>query len=183
MTVTISCAGTSTTSAPTISPADRAGDRADAAGGFYGLSDAICLVGRQVVHEDDVAGREGRHENLLEIGPESHSIHRPVKDHRRDPAGEPERPGERRSFPMMGVGRPLPALMCQSGGVDDHSRKTSTTEVSTIGLAKNIFEAHGANAAGNVVFRRKLRREEVLAFFASEAPCLVAMEASSHQVL
>lgn len=53
------------------------------------------------------------------------------------------------------------------------------TEVSTIGLdlAKNIFQAHGADAAGNVVFRRKLRREQVLAFFASQAPCLVAMEA------
>lgn len=53
------------------------------------------------------------------------------------------------------------------------------TEVSTNGLdlAKNIFQAHGADAAGNVVFRRKLRREQVLAFFASRAPCLVAMEA------
>lgn len=71
-----------------------------AAGGFYGLSDAICLVGRQVVHDDHVAGREGRHENLLDIGLESHSIHRPVKDHRRGHAGEPERPGERRGFPM-----------------------------------------------------------------------------------
>lgn len=71
-----------------------------AAGGFYGLSDAICLVGRQVVHDDHVAGREGRHENLLDIGLESHSVHRPVKDHRRGHAGEPERPGERRSFPM-----------------------------------------------------------------------------------
>lgn len=52
-------------------------------------------------------------------------------------------------------------------------------EVSTIGLdlAKNIFQAHGADAAGNVVFRRKLRREQVLAFFASQAPCLVAVEA------
>ncbi len=50
-----------------------------AAGGFYGLSDAICLVSRQVVQDDDVAGREGRHENLLDIGPESHSIHRPSR--------------------------------------------------------------------------------------------------------
>ncbi len=57
-------------------------------------------MGRQVVHDDDVARRERRHENLLDIGPESHSVHRPVKDHRRGHAGEPERPGERRSFPM-----------------------------------------------------------------------------------
>jgi len=43
------------------------------------------------------------------------------------------------------------------------------TEVSTIGLdlAKNIFQAHGANAADGVIFRRKLRRDQVLAFFAA----------------
>jgi transposase len=57
-------------------------------------------------------------------------------------------------------------------------------EVSTIGLdlAKTVFQAHGADAAGGVVFRKKLRRDQVLAFFASQLPCLVAMEAcaSSH---
>jgi transposase len=53
------------------------------------------------------------------------------------------------------------------------------TEVTTIGLdlAKNVFQAHGADGAGTIVFRRKLRREQVLAFFAAQQPCLVAMEA------
>ncbi|RWB28230.1 MAG: IS110 family transposase [Mesorhizobium sp.] len=53
------------------------------------------------------------------------------------------------------------------------------TEVSTIGLdlAKNVFQAHGASAAGEVLFRRKLRRDQVLGFFAAQPPCLVAMEA------
>jgi transposase len=53
------------------------------------------------------------------------------------------------------------------------------TEVSTIGLdlAKNVFQAHGADAAGAPVFRRKLRRDQVLAFFASQPSCVVAMEA------
>ena len=52
-------------------------------------------------------------------------------------------------------------------------------EVSTIGLdlAKTVFQAHGANASGEVVFRKKLRRDALLAFFASQPPCLVAMEA------
>jgi transposase len=52
-------------------------------------------------------------------------------------------------------------------------------EVSTIGLdlAKNVFQAHGASAAGMVVFRKKLRREQVLGFFASQPRCTVAMEA------
>lgn len=52
-------------------------------------------------------------------------------------------------------------------------------EVSTIGLdlARNVFQAHGASAAGDVLFRRKLRRDQVLGFFAAQPPCLVAMEA------
>ena len=53
------------------------------------------------------------------------------------------------------------------------------TEVSIIGLdlAKNVFQAHGADAVGAPVFRKKLRREQVIAFFAAQPPCLVAMEA------
>lgn len=53
------------------------------------------------------------------------------------------------------------------------------SHVTTIGLdlAKNFFQAHGADAAGAVVFRKKLRREQVLAYFAAQPPCLVAMEA------
>ena len=52
-------------------------------------------------------------------------------------------------------------------------------KVSTIGLdlAKNVFQAHGADASGAVVFRKKLRRAQVLEFFASQPACLVAMEA------
>jgi transposase len=57
-------------------------------------------------------------------------------------------------------------------------------EVSTIGLdlAKNVFQVHGADASGAVLFRRKLRRHQVLTFFAGQKPCTVAMEAcgSSH---
>ncbi|MBB4383572.1 transposase [Bradyrhizobium sp. SBR1B] len=52
-------------------------------------------------------------------------------------------------------------------------------EVSTIGLdlAKNVFQAHGADAAGATVFRKQLRRNKVLEFFAKQPTCLVAMEA------
>jgi transposase len=57
-------------------------------------------------------------------------------------------------------------------------------EVSTIGvdLAKNIFQVHGADASGAVVFRKKLRRSQLLSFLAAQPPCTVAMEAcgSSH---
>lgn len=52
-------------------------------------------------------------------------------------------------------------------------------EVSTIGLdlAKSVFQVHGADASGAVLFRKKLRRHQVLTFFAGQKPCTVAMEA------
>jgi len=52
-------------------------------------------------------------------------------------------------------------------------------EVVTVGLdlAKLIFQAHGADAAGRVVFRNTLRRAKVLEFFGRLSPCVVATEA------
>lgn len=52
-------------------------------------------------------------------------------------------------------------------------------EVNTIGLdlAKNLFQAHGSDALGAVLFRKKLRRDHVLEFLASQPACTVAMEA------
>jgi len=52
-------------------------------------------------------------------------------------------------------------------------------EVTTVGLdiAKHVFQAHGIAADGAVVFRRKLRRNEVGAFFAGLPICLVGIEA------
>jgi transposase len=53
------------------------------------------------------------------------------------------------------------------------------SQVSTVGLdlAKHVFQAHGAEASGAVVFRKKLRRHQVLSFFSTLPPCTVAMEA------
>jgi transposase len=52
-------------------------------------------------------------------------------------------------------------------------------EITTIGLdiAKNVFQVHGANAAGLPVLRRKLRRADVLEFFQNLPRCLVGIEA------
>jgi len=49
----------------------------------------------------------------------------------------------------------------------------------TIGLdiAKNVFQAHGVDAKGNVVLRKVLKRRQVLEFFANRAPSLIGMEA------
>ena len=52
-------------------------------------------------------------------------------------------------------------------------------EITTVGLdlAKNVFQAHGADVSGRAVLRKKLRRDQVLAFFAQLPACVVAMEA------
>lgn len=52
-------------------------------------------------------------------------------------------------------------------------------EVITIGLdiAKSVFHAHGADAAGRQVFSRRIARGKVLEFFGSQPRCLVALEA------
>jgi transposase len=44
-------------------------------------------------------------------------------------------------------------------------------------LAKNVFQVHGADASGAVLFGKKLRRHQVLPFFAGQPSCTVAMEA------
>ena len=52
-------------------------------------------------------------------------------------------------------------------------------QVSRIGLdlAKNVFQVHGIDEAGEVVVRRQLRRSQVIPFFNKLPPCLVGIEA------
>lgn len=51
--------------------------------------------------------------------------------------------------------------------------------VSTIGLdvAKSIFQAHGADAAGRESFSKRIARAKLLEFFEGQPCCLVATEA------
>lgn len=53
--------------------------------------------------------------------------------------------------------------------------------MTTVGLdlAKNVFQVHGADARGQVVLRKKLRRSQVASFFANLPPCLIGIEACS----
>jgi len=44
--------------------------------------------------------------------------------------------------------------------------------------SKHFFQLHGVDAAERPVLRRKLRRNQVLAFFAKLAPTVIGMEAS-----
>ena len=63
-------------------------------------------------------------------------------------------------------------------------RRASVGQVTMIGLdiAKHAFQAHGADPAGKVVFRKKLSRAKMLAFFASLEPCVVALEAAGARI-
>jgi transposase len=49
----------------------------------------------------------------------------------------------------------------------------------TIGLdlAKNVFQVHGLDEAGEVIVTKRLRRGQVIPFFQKLAPCLIGMEA------
>ena len=52
-------------------------------------------------------------------------------------------------------------------------------EVTTIGLdtANQVFHAHGADASGAMMFSRRITRQKLIEFFASQPRCTVAMEA------
>ncbi len=51
--------------------------------------------------------------------------------------------------------------------------------VSTVGLdlAKNVFQVHAVDEAGEVVVGKALRRRQVMPFFERLEPCLIGMEA------
>src|SRR5437763_3015971 len=80
-----------------------------------------------------------------------------------------------------GVDGSSAASSCQDEVVDHniHLTEPSMEQVTTIGLdiAKNVFQLHDVDAAGNVLLRKQLRRGDVLRFFSGLSPCLVGMEA------
>jgi transposase len=52
-------------------------------------------------------------------------------------------------------------------------------KITTIGLdiAKQAFQIHAVDAGGRVVLRKRLRRNQLTAFFANLPPCVIGMEA------
>ncbi len=52
-------------------------------------------------------------------------------------------------------------------------------KITTVGLdlAKNVFQVHGIDAAGEIVVAKALRRRQMIPFFGKLEPCLVGLEA------
>src|ERR1700756_5045147 len=74
---------------------------------------------------------------------------------------------------------PLTASVCQGDGVELPPKEASMEQGTTIGLdiAKHVFQVHGADAAGHVLFRKRITRVKLLSFLAAQPRCVVAMEA------
>lgn len=53
------------------------------------------------------------------------------------------------------------------------------SEITAVGLdlAKRVFQVHAADRDGRAVSRKRLRRNQVLGFFAELPPCLIEVEA------
>ena len=66
---------------------------------------------------------------------------------------------------------------CTRMMVSNSSERKNLMNTIGLDLAKRVFQAHGADASGNVLFRKRLRRERVLEFFSTLPPSIVAMEA------
>ena len=62
-------------------------------GSLEGALDAGDLVGPEIVGNDDVAGLQGRHQDLVDVGAEALAIDRAVEDTR---CGQPRDPPRRR---------------------------------------------------------------------------------------
>ena len=65
-----------------------------------GFADALDLVGGQVVHDDDIAGGQGRREGLLDTGQEALAVDSAVEDAGRGDPVVAQRSQEGRGLPM-----------------------------------------------------------------------------------
>src|SRR4029077_5512795 len=76
-------------------------------------------------------------------------------------------------------GRPPAASMPSCGLSEPATKEPPTMSISMIGLdtAKTVFQIHGVDETGRAEIRRKLRRNDLIAFFEKQAACTVVMEA------
>ena len=111
-------------------------------GGLEGALDAGDLVGPAIVGNDDVAGLQGRHQDLFDVGAEALAIDRAVEDPRCGQPRDPQR-GEKRA------GLPAPA-----GGVvvDARAARCAAIPPKQLGGDAGFVQKH---EVGDVPGRRR----------------------------
>ena len=68
----------------------------------------------------------------------------------------------------------VPKWRCRTateGGVHGASYRSG------LDIAKHVFQVHGADAAGHVLFRKRITRVKLLSFLAAQTRCVVVLEA------
>src|SRR5947208_9169559 len=78
-----------------------------------------------------------------------------------------------------GVDGPLRHRCARMRLLKSQTREPSVNQIIRIGMdtSKHIFQLHGVDAAEQPVLRRRLRRKEMVAFFAKLPPTVIGMEA------
>jgi len=63
--------------------------------------------------------------------------------------------------------------------INHEQEEPSVMKITTVGvdLAKNVFQVHAINDAGEVIVCRSLRRRQMIPFFGKLEPCLIGVEA------
>src|SRR5258707_473535 len=86
--------------------------------------------------------------------------------------------GERRPV-VDGVDGPLRHRCARMRLLKSQTKEPSVNQIIRIGMdtSKHIFQLHGVDAAEQPVLRKRLRRKQVLAFFAKLPPTVIGMEA------
>jgi transposase len=80
---------------------------------------------------------------------------------------------------LMGWMAPSRQRRAKLVAVEATGKEPSAMTITTIGLdlAKQIFQVHGVDETGEVVVKRRLRRAQVVPYFASLPSCLIGIEA------
>src|SRR3979490_1985058 len=97
-------------------------------------------------------------------------------NHRR--LGKADQPGKAGGY--CWGGRPPTASMCQNEvRWRSQTREPSVAKIIRIGVdtSKSVFVLHGVDTAEHAILRKKLRRKQVLEFFAKLEPTKVGLEA------
>src|SRR5260370_33743684 len=86
---------------------------------------------------------------------------------------------QQRTPVVDGVDGPLRHRCARMRLLKSQTREPSVNQITRIGMdtSKHIFQLHGVDAAEQPVLRKRLRRKEVLAFFARLPPTVIGMEA------